>query len=102
MRYIWNFFDHKDWSTNRKYRACRISAAFLYGLLGFLIWSLLKTWILKDWTWMLTFTGWPAFFGYLGVFFYSGRHIMHEGKPASSVKIPAACLMNAKSDAVTL
>ncbi len=86
MRHIWNYFDQKNWCAINKYRACAAVAVILYGILGFVVWSLIRHLALDHWTWMLIFIGWPAFAAFLGVFFYSGGHEMHDGTPSEIEK----------------
>lgn len=79
MKYIWNYIDRKDWEEKTKYQVTLWSMSILAGIIGFLIWLIVRTWFFKGWDAFFCFIGYPVVITWFAVVFYSFRHDFHTG-----------------------
>lgn len=71
MSRLWRLIDNKKYSEERKIRIFLFINCLKYGVLGFLIWLVVKMFALNTWEWALCFICYPGFLiGYIGSFIF--------------------------------
>ena len=71
MKYLWNYIREKEWSDQTKYMVTVLIYSLISALLGFVVWLVLRNWVLNSWEWMFCFMGYPAVAAWIGVFLAS-------------------------------
>ena len=71
---LWNRIDRLNIKRASKYRLFRIALEIPAGLLGLLVWLLIRAHFLGTWDWMLCFIGYPLIVIHFVSVFYSCRH----------------------------
>jgi hypothetical protein len=79
MKYIWNQVDSLNLSEYFKLKMIVILSAAVSAAAGLCVWSLVQLWALDHWSWMIVFTGYPAFLAVVLVIIYSFNHSFHDG-----------------------
>lgn len=79
MKSVWMCIDKKPWRAETKYLTASLILGLLFAGCGYILWLIVRIWALSALSWMICFTGYPAVFAWVYVFFYSSRHDFHSG-----------------------
>lgn len=74
MNTLWTLIDEKKWKPETKYAVILSILGTLFGLVGFLVWLIIKNWAFSTPDWMLCFIGYPVLLSWYIVVFYSCGH----------------------------
>lgn len=75
MKLIWNAVNKLNLYEKEKNYLFLLGSFILYGLIGFIIWTLIQFFVLSELEWMFCFIGYPAIFiGFAGGILYLYEH----------------------------
>lgn len=80
MKYLWDYFEKKNWMAATKYKALLWLLSILFGVAGALIWGVVQIRALKTVDWLICFIGYPVVFSWYLVVFYGFNHNFHNRK----------------------
>ena len=72
--HLWDHIDQMNIKVANKFRLFRIILEIPAGLIGLLLWLVIRIWCLKTWDWMICFIAYPVIITWLIAIFYSCRH----------------------------
>lgn len=74
MKRLWNWIDTKNFTKESKIGVFLSLNCILYGLIGFVIWLMVRNVAFDTWESALCFVGYPSVFvGFLGGYFFLCR-----------------------------
>ena len=79
LNFLWNHIEQLNLRAENKLRLFRIALEIPAGVIGLLLWLVIRNWCLKTWDWMICFTGYPIMTTWFVAIFYSCRHNFHDG-----------------------
>lgn len=68
MGKLWKYIKEKEWSEETKYLISVLIYGLISALVGFVVWLVLRKWVLDSWEWMFCFIGYPAVAAWIVVF----------------------------------
>ena len=87
MKNVWNWIDSKNWNVHLKVRIIILIFITASSAAGLFVWSIIRLWLLDHWSWMIVFTGSPAFFSLVAIVIYSFNHSYHNGAYEHNTKL---------------
>lgn len=80
MNRLWIYIDSKKWQEATKYKIILIILGSLFGLIGCILWLIVRSFVFSSPKWLFCFVGYPIIISWVVVLIYSGRHDFHDGK----------------------
>ena len=80
MKHLWAYIENKNIEEKSKYRSALFIFSIIFAIAGFIVWLIVRTWILSSIDWMICFIGYFVVAAWVVVFIYAGRHAFHDGR----------------------